>query len=252
MFCPKCGTQLPDGSRFCARCGCAISPAGGGAPAPAPTASRRPGRGRLVALAVAAVAVVGVVVALVTGLAGGTRVPDGTISIDGAMFLTFDHEGADTYLTVGQASSDGSRTPYVRGRLVRDGSNEDGTVWRLEDASSPQGGTVWDWYRVQFPDGAADGELAGAWKFSYGDSDDPDNGYASGMLYMFEEDGGAWYVYGSAMDFTDRHYSYDDARSLSDDDGSAVLTDGLSWFRDGDVCRWGRNGWVNDVTFDLR
>ena len=31
MFCPKCGAQLPDGSRFCASCGSQI----GGAPAPA-------------------------------------------------------------------------------------------------------------------------------------------------------------------------------------------------------------------------
>ena len=31
MFCPKCGTQLPDGSRFCASCGSQL----GGAPAPA-------------------------------------------------------------------------------------------------------------------------------------------------------------------------------------------------------------------------
>lgn len=40
MFCPKCGAQLPDGSRFCASCGAQI--AGASAPAAAPQAGHVP------------------------------------------------------------------------------------------------------------------------------------------------------------------------------------------------------------------
>ncbi|WP_455136446.1 zinc-ribbon domain-containing protein [Thermophilibacter sp.] len=40
MFCPNCGNQLPDGSRFCPSCGAAVGatePAAGGPATPAPT-----------------------------------------------------------------------------------------------------------------------------------------------------------------------------------------------------------------------
>lgn len=43
VFCPKCGTQLPDGAQFCYKCGnrlpSATGGAGGGAPAPPPPAA---------------------------------------------------------------------------------------------------------------------------------------------------------------------------------------------------------------------
>ncbi len=41
IYCTKCGTQLPDDARFCAKCGAAIGGVPGGAPAAAaaPTAA---------------------------------------------------------------------------------------------------------------------------------------------------------------------------------------------------------------------
>ena len=44
MFCPKCGTQIPDGSAFCMKCGCNIQSVLGGAQAfaPPPTGYQQP------------------------------------------------------------------------------------------------------------------------------------------------------------------------------------------------------------------
>ena len=256
MFCPKCGANLPDGARFCAACGNHISAApatsvpGGNA---AHFASRHNRRTPLVvAAAVVAVAVVGVVVAFATGLLGGPKVPNGTISINGMMYLQFERQGADTYVTAGSASYDGSKTPAVRGRLVRDGSNEDGTVWRLEDASAPNGGTLWDYYRLQFPEGAADGDLSGVWKFSYGYDDPEENSYASSMLLNFSDDGGAWILMANGgLDLTQKHYSYGDAQTLSQTTDGVSVSDGLTWWPNGDNYQWGANGNALDVTFSL-
>lgn len=43
MYCPKCGTELPDDSQFCRKCGHSLSlaPAGGAATAPTPKPRRR-------------------------------------------------------------------------------------------------------------------------------------------------------------------------------------------------------------------
>lgn len=41
MFCPKCGTQLPDDAQFCAKCGAQVNGAPAGAPAAAPAKPAR-------------------------------------------------------------------------------------------------------------------------------------------------------------------------------------------------------------------
>ncbi len=35
MFCPECGTEMPDDARFCGECGTSVAPAAGGATPPA-------------------------------------------------------------------------------------------------------------------------------------------------------------------------------------------------------------------------
>ena len=252
MFCPKCGTQLPDDAQFCASCGTRITSAPKvGTPGVMAPVGHRPKRKTLiVAAAVVVVAVVGVAIAFATGLLGGPKFPDGTISMSGGMYFQFDREGSDSYLTLGQAYTDGTKDPLLRGRLVRDGSNEDGTIWRLEDISSPTTDASGFSCRVQFPDGAADGKLAGAWKLSLSRADSPDIVWCS--LYEFEEDGGAWFLTtGGGYDLMDRHYSYDEARALSENDGNAYLTDGLTWWPNGDNYQWGKNGYNYDITFTL-
>lgn len=257
MFCPKCGNQLPDNAQFCASCGARIAPAPTtGAPGGAARVTSRHPRKKplIVAAAVVVVAVVGVVVAFATGLLGGPRVPNGTISINGLMYFQFERQGSDAYVTVGGAYGDGDKSPFVRGRLVRDGSNEDGTVWRLEDATVPDGGTLWDYYRLQFPDGAADGKLVGAWKFSYGYDDPEDNDYAYSTLANFSDDGGAWILTVSGgLDLTQQHYSYDDAVALSQSVDGANLGDGMTWWPNGDNYQLGMSGYdySYDITFDL-
>lgn len=78
MFCPQCGNQVPDGSRFCGKCGAQLS---GGSPAPAPAAGpsvavapkKGPGpRAKLAIVAVVALAVVGAAIfGIVSCVRGG-------------------------------------------------------------------------------------------------------------------------------------------------------------------------------------
>ena len=76
MFCPQCGAQLPDGSKFCAACGTQLSAAPAVAPAPAAPVSEpqvAPSRSKvvLVVAGVAALAVLAFVIFGVTRCAGG-------------------------------------------------------------------------------------------------------------------------------------------------------------------------------------
>ncbi|HTP55630.1 MAG TPA: zinc-ribbon domain-containing protein, partial [Thermoplasmata archaeon] len=43
IYCTKCGTQLPDDARFCAKCGTATAAGGAGGAAAAPAAAPRQG-----------------------------------------------------------------------------------------------------------------------------------------------------------------------------------------------------------------
>lgn len=60
MYCPRCGSQLPDGAKFCSRCGATLDGERPAAPVPAPArrpAGSRPRRGRIVAIVAAALVV---------------------------------------------------------------------------------------------------------------------------------------------------------------------------------------------------
>lgn len=260
MFCPKCGASLPDGARFCGACGAQITlmPKTSTVEGATHISGHQGKKVPPIAVAVVVVAVIGVAVAFATGLLGGPKVPNGTISVNGAMYFQFERQGSDTYVTVGNAQIDGSKSPFVRGRLVRDGRKDDGVVWRLEDVSVPNGGTPWDWYHLQFPEGAADGKLAGVWKFSFGDKETADTSADTrNMLVNFSDDGGAWYLeaMGKVDDLTQRRYTYDDALALSRDasqnGNSVTLEDGLTWWPNGDDYQWGSSDYVRDITFDL-
>ena len=107
MFCPKCGQQLPDGSRFCSACGAQMPSAAqpgaqqalqpqtqlqpqpqpqpyaqpyAAAPVAATAAKKGVSKGLIAGIAVAAVAVVGVGVGLgIHFLGGGTQTPSGPL-----------------------------------------------------------------------------------------------------------------------------------------------------------------------------
>lgn len=76
MFCPQCGAQLPDGSKFCATCGTQLNAGSAVAPAPAVHASEpqvAPSRSKvgLVVAGVAALVVLALVIFGVARCAGG-------------------------------------------------------------------------------------------------------------------------------------------------------------------------------------
>lgn len=81
MFCPNCGTQIPEGCSFCPNCGTKVAPpvtqaAAGTAPAAAvPAGVPRPkkGAGKLI-LPVAVVVVIVLLVVLLRGILGGSRI----------------------------------------------------------------------------------------------------------------------------------------------------------------------------------
>ena len=123
MFCPSCGTQIPDGSRFCGSCGTDLSARGTGAPAapapgqvsvlrvPIPARHASAARGRVVAGVAVAVAVALVVaVGLHTGWFGltGSHLVPGTYtfsssSVSYEMVLSVT-EGDHVGLTIGKDS----------------------------------------------------------------------------------------------------------------------------------------------------
>lgn len=123
MFCPSCGTQIPDGSRLCGSCGADLSARGAGAPAapapgqvpvlrvPIPARHASAARGRVIAGVAVAVAVALVVaVGLHTGwfgLAGSHLVPgtytfsSSSVSYEMVLSVT---EGDHVGLTIGKDS----------------------------------------------------------------------------------------------------------------------------------------------------
>ncbi|MBM6675346.1 zinc ribbon domain-containing protein [Olsenella uli] len=165
MFCPTCGRELPEGSRFCPGCGKAVGNGASGSAPPAPRRSKR----LLVfgAVAVAAVAIASVVALLATGVLGRgeAKLPNGRYELYGFIPYTFvvsEGDGGQTIAFV--YPNDVNDTVMFSGRLVEDGSNDLGPIWRVEDVTFPSG-DAWnvESVRVQLPEGAAEGDPTGRW-----------------------------------------------------------------------------------------
>ena len=218
MFCPKCGQELPDGSKFCPWCGAAsTSVANGSQPkaadpapvqtpapaapsAPAPDYAAAPGAPKrskkpliLGGIAVVAVAVIATVVVFATGLLGGggsATFPNGYFSLDGVIpfgFRVSGEEGEQTieFLSPYTSSEDGV---LGSGTLVSDGSNSHGTIWRIEDfeyAPEYSSSSGVESIRLQFPESIAEGDPTGTWYLEISES----NGNVTYVVAQFLEDG---------------------------------------------------------------
>lgn len=165
MFCPTCGRELPEGSRFCPGCGEAVGDAASGSVPPAPRRSRRPLVLGIVAVAVVALA--SVVALFATGMlgGGGAKLPNGRYELYGFVPYTFvvsEGDGGQTIAFV--YPNDANNTVMFSGRLAGGGSNGLGPIWRVEDVTFPSG-DAWnvESVRIQFPEGAAEGDPTGRW-----------------------------------------------------------------------------------------
>lgn len=165
MFCPTCGRELPEGSRFCPGCGKAVGNGASGSAPPAPRRSKR----LLVfgAVAVAVVALASVAALFATGVLGrgGAKLSNGRYELYGFVPYTFvvsEGDGGQTIAFV--YPYDVNDTVMFSGRLVEDGSNDLGPIWRVEDVTFPSG-DAWnvESVRVQLPEGAAEGDPTGRW-----------------------------------------------------------------------------------------
>lgn len=218
MFCPKCGQELPDGSKFCPWCGAASTsvangfqpkaadpapvqtPAPAAPSAPAPDYAAAPGAPKrskkpliLGGIAVVAVAVIAAVVVFATGLlsgGGSATFPNGYFSLDGVIpfgFRVSGEEGEQTieFLSPYTSSEDGV---LGSGTLVSDGSNSHGTIWRIEDfeyAPEYSSSSGVESIRLQFPESIAEGDPTGTWYLEISES----NGNVTYVVAQFLEDG---------------------------------------------------------------
>lgn len=145
MFCPKCGTANPDGSKFCKACGAPLRQQAPGTQVTTTSAApgRRHGKGRLaIALVavVAAVAVVAFVLLRVVGVTAGTGSPSST----GAVATT---DGASVGgVTIGGTEMGNTASNYAEGApSVSDGDYDyfysitrEGICRAKNDGSSPE------------------------------------------------------------------------------------------------------------------
>lgn len=166
MFCPTCGRELPEDSRFCPGCGEALKDVASGSVQPAPRRSKRPLVLGIVGVAVVALASVAVLFATGALGRGGARLPNGRYELYGFVPYTFvvsEGDGGQTIAFV--YPNDVDDTVMFSGRLVEDGSNGLGPIWRVEDVTFPSEGVPQgvESVRVQFPEGSAEGDPTGRW-----------------------------------------------------------------------------------------
>lgn len=209
MFCPGCGTRIPDGSRFCSSCGASlVDRPGGGSEAsnlrqqqggfvttPAPEQKWDRGRRALVAaLGIVAVVVVGAGVALALGLfspkpyEGTVRVYSDAGDPDDGVSMTTEGDG----LTL-----DISGRARVTGDREIGSETDDAVCYRLanplvsDGSSDPQAAP--DGYEVRaammVPKGATRDDLTGSWGFSLITLDQTGTGACTSITWEIRDDG---------------------------------------------------------------
>lgn len=261
MFCPKCGRELPKGSRFCPGCGAEVagapkpeqpvcepapsasaqlpsSPAPNPSSVPTTMSSAAPKRSRkpliIGGVAVIVVAAIAVVALLASGVIGGKEgLPNGNFYFSEDDRFGFGYsfeikqEGDVQTIDIGRWTLDegiigqGLFTPLFSGTIEEDGENELGTIWKVADivdgrSGQPVDGVSW---RIQFPEGAASGELEGRWYVELSL-----NGESMFELFEFDDDGSANIVSGYGADALDDAMSYDEI--LATDNVQATFKDG--------------------------
>lgn len=271
MFCPKCGKELPEGSKFCPKCGAQISSEAvsqtkqGTSEDPRATSiegseSRPSRRSHLPLIIGGAVIIVLIAVAAfvllgVGKFAAASKLPNGTFTFNdatvfGFSYRVFDGDDGEETIQLGDLTDAGKTfNPMYEGVLHEDGSNAQGTIWKIENLQALDNGfptlAVWPErhsnVRVQFPAGAAEGHVEGRWYFEaevVGDSDGQNT--TEFAIREFDEDGRAKWVSGSGEGVIDRGLTYDEV--LADDslDIEMTLEDGDSDVESGGYgpCTW--------------
>ncbi|WP_302152654.1 zinc ribbon domain-containing protein [uncultured Enorma sp.] len=182
MFCPKCGQELPDGSKFCPECGSPLTPKVGNQAQPAgsaassstayaPVAGAKKSRKPLIigGIAVMAVAaVVGVVLLVMNVFGGGSKLVNGKYIFErnnmyGLSYEVYEEDG-EQKIDIGYAKDAyGISNVYYSGTFVEDGENDQGTIWKLVPDEDDESGSSNTTVRFQFPEGYAEGDVSGRW-----------------------------------------------------------------------------------------
>ena len=136
MFCPKCGSQVPDGTKFCPKCGNVL---GGGAPAPQPApagaggqnvaytpvapANKGTNKGVIIGLAVVAVAIVAALVFFLVSCMGGN-------SYVGTWEGTAEYSGVEVDCTL---TLNDDKSAEIELSYMGHSETQDGLEWRESD-----------------------------------------------------------------------------------------------------------------------
>ena len=252
MFCPKCGQELPDGSKFCPGCGSPLTPkvesqtkATQAAVAPsavnASIAGAKKSRKPLIIGGIAVVAVAAIVVAVLfaTGVLGRNgRLPNGSFTFDDNAFgfsYHIEQQGDDQVIEL--CSYDDTILTYpvmFTGTLEEDGSNELGKIWKVADLVDADGQPDTAVVRLQFPEGASSGELEGRW---YREIEH--DGVTIYSLREFDADGSVHWVLGTGTGVLDDAMDYGEIMRTMD--VQATLDDGYGSGGYGS-CTWHEEG----------
>lgn len=254
MFCRTCGAKLPEDSRLCPECGAQLASEAASQtrqgisehPRAASTVGSEASLPRRLRLPLVIGGIVLVLVAAASAFvslwsgntAATATLPNGTFTFNDVMAYGFsyrilDGDDGETIIQLGDLG-DAGRTfiPMYEGVLREDGSNDQGTIWKVENLEALDDGFVaWPQHhsniRVQFPAGAAAGEVEGRWYF--------ESEVASGAggkstiefaIREFDEDGRARWVSGSGEGVIDRGLTYDEVLASDSLDIEMTLEDG--------------------------
>ena len=197
MFCPKCGRELPEGSKFCPECGSpltskvesqthATEASAASNAVNASVAGAKKTRKPLIIGGVAVVAVaaiVGIVFLVTNALGGADKLVNGKYIFEnnfvyGMSYEVYKEDGKQK-IDIGYAEdANGISTVYCSGTFVEDGENDQGIIWKLvPDEEYEDLLFIWNLIpeeeyednfanttiRFQFPQDYAEGNVDGRW-----------------------------------------------------------------------------------------